>query len=86
MFLNAHLLTLGRRPGILVLINDADWVFLEGRGTSGETITLDGNQLVSPLRACQIKKMSAATSVTNEQTSGYPKVVYTNAGLACVYK
>ena len=30
LFLNAHLLTLGRRPGILVLINDADWE-LEGQ-------------------------------------------------------
>ena len=73
-------------PKMLRLINNtisnACCMFLEGRGTIGETVTISGNQVQS-LPDCRILKMSTAGIVVGEQTAGYPTVQLNNAGISC---
>jgi hypothetical protein len=57
-------------------------IWTEGRGTLGETVTISGNKLESPID-CRILPMSTAGIVVGEQTAGYPTVLVSNRGLTC---
>jgi hypothetical protein len=78
----------GRLPRTVRLedntISKAQRVMLEGRGTMGETVSISGNQMLTPLAyECRILRMSTAGAVVGEQTAGYPTVNVDNPGLAC---
>jgi hypothetical protein len=76
----------GRLPKTLRLVDNvianASYMFLEGRGTIGQTVAISGNEIKS-LRDCRTLKMSTAGVVVGEQTAGYPTVQLSNAGLSC---